>query len=302
MKNTSRYDIDARAINGVVVSSGQPYQCTSKIIDAGSPGPLLRISREACGPREFLWALVDGFDGVAVARKRQRIDPKYVEGAPATGEIKKRRRQAAPSALSRTISTIQSQEQYAEANPLSDPKEDTPDLLRGGRWSQWRDDRLPRIQFLICFRIPEMEKTQAVLRILLDTLRDRRVSQPRHPRRGLSVVSSIDAPCARDPAHGRLYGSLYEDRLSCPVPLGSTAALSGNYGSIRGICIPRFVKAKLRPNVQSFDFMWAHWRYLRQATSGHAEGGMIENGWSAVRLRSPVEELEDTSGDDWNGK
>ncbi len=61
----------------------------------------------------------------------------------------------------------------------------TPGLLRRGRWSQWRDDRLPRIQILICFRIPEMEKTQAALRILPDTLRDRRVSQPRHhPRRG----------------------------------------------------------------------------------------------------------------------
>ncbi len=26
------------------------------------------------------------------------------------------------------------------------------------------------------------------------------------------------------------------------------------------------------------------------------------NGWSVVRLRSPVEELEDTSGGSWNGK
>ncbi len=61
----------------------------------------------------------------------------------------------------------------------------TPDLLRRGRWSQWRDDRPPRIQVLICFRIPEMEKTQAALRILPDTLRDRRVNQPRHhPHRG----------------------------------------------------------------------------------------------------------------------
>ncbi len=30
------------------------------------------------------------------------------------------------------------------------------------------------------------------------------------------MVSSIDPPRAREPAHGRLYGSLYEDRLSCP--------------------------------------------------------------------------------------
>ncbi len=34
-------------------------------------------------------------------------------------------------------------------------------------------------------------------------------------------------------------------RIGCPVPLGSTAALPSNYGSIRGICVPRIIMAKL---------------------------------------------------------
>ncbi|KAK0183935.1 hypothetical protein F5146DRAFT_1007007 [Armillaria mellea] len=44
-------------------------------------------------------------------------------------------------------------------------------------------------------------------------------------------------------------------RTRGPVPLGSTAVLPGNYGSIRGICVPRIIMAKLGPNVQSFDFV-----------------------------------------------
>ncbi|PBK96304.1 hypothetical protein ARMGADRAFT_691668 [Armillaria gallica] len=64
-------------------------------------------------------------------------------------------------------------------------------------------------------------------------------------------------------------------RTGYPVHLGSTAALPGNYGSVCGICVPRFDKRKLCPNVQSFEFLWAHWRDLRQAKLGHAEGGVI---------------------------
>ncbi len=42
--------------------------------------------------------------------------------------------------------------------------------------------------------------------------------------------------------------------------------------------------------------------YVLVRTSLMGALGTIENGWSAVRLRSPVEELEDTSGGGWNGK
>ncbi|KAK0225243.1 hypothetical protein EDD85DRAFT_225938 [Armillaria nabsnona] len=101
------------------------------------------------------------------------------------------------------------------------------DLLRRGRWSQWRDDRLPHIQILICFRTtrngedtsrppnPSRHTSRPTSQATLVQSKEDIIPIEVTQRTSVTImitVSSIDPPCARGPAHRRLYGSPYEDR------------------------------------------------------------------------------------------
>ncbi len=80
------------------------------------------------------------------------------------------------------------------------------------------------------------------------------------------TVSSIDPPYARGLAHGRLYGSPYEDRWICL--LRNSRCVARQLWEYSRICVPRIIMATLGPIFQSFVFLLAHWDDLR-----HAEGG-----------------------------
>ncbi len=92
------------------------------------------------------------------------------------------------------------------------------------------------------------------------------------------TVSSVDPPCARGLAHGRLYGSPYEDRWICL--LRNSRCVARQLWEYSRICVPRLLMANLGPNDQSFVFLLAYWYDLRQPRSGHAEGGASINSFT----------------------
>ncbi|PBK96328.1 hypothetical protein ARMGADRAFT_1027428 [Armillaria gallica] len=131
----------------------------------------------------------EGKGGVTFARKRQRFDPKYVEGAPRMC-----------------------------LHPVNVASGITDDLYYDS-YSKWRRHKPPSEAFQTRFET------------------DGSVNQDIIP---IEDYQWLAASTRRVPGNRHTDASTEAFmRTGCPVPLGSTAALPSNYGSIRGIYVPR---------------------------------------------------------------